>query len=264
MRVAAVQLELRDDETYEARLGRACALVRQAAGAALVLLPEMWTVGYFSFDQYAAGAERLEERTVPALAAEARRLGAYVLTGSFPERDGDALYNTSVLLDPRGRAVASYRKIHLFGYDSAETRLLTPGAAVTVAETELGRLGITTCYDLRFPELYRRMAEQGAALFLIASAWPYPRLEHWDLLTRVRALENLVFLAAANCAGVNRGARLVGHSRVVDPWGIAVAQAGDDEAIVQTEIDLAAVDRTRAAFPAWRDRVAALQAPALA
>jgi predicted amidohydrolase len=264
MRVAAIQLELRDDESYEARLARVCALVQRAAGVQLVLLPEMWTVGYFSFDQYAAGAEQLEERTVPALAAEARRLGAYVLTGSFAERDEERLYNTSVLLDPRGRIVTRYRKIHLFGYDSAETRLLTPGTDLAVADTELGRVGITTCYDLRFPELYRRMAERGAELFLIASAWPYPRLEHWLLLTQVRALENLVFLAAANCAGVNRGSRLVGHSRVVDPWGIAVAQAGDDEAIVQTDVDLQAVERTRAAFPAWRDRVASLQAPVLA
>lgn len=261
MRVAAIQLELHDDESYEARLARVRALIQRAQGADLVLLPEMWTIGYFSFDAYRAGAEQLEERTVPALAAEACRLNAYLLTGSFPERDGDALYNTSVLLDPRGRVVAVYRKIHLFGYDSAEARLLTPGRAVVVAQTELGALGITTCYDLRFPELYRRLAERGAEVFLVASAWPYPRLEHWLLLTQVRALENLVFLAAANCTGVNRGSRLVGHSRIVDPWGVAIAQAGDEEAIVTTEIDRAAVARTRATFPAWHDRVAALQGP---
>src|SRR3712207_4472346 len=97
MRLGVIQLELRDGESYETRLARVCTLVQQARGCELILLPEMWTVGYFAFDEYATGAEKLEERTVPTLAAEARRLNAYVLTGSFPERDGDRLYNTSVL-----------------------------------------------------------------------------------------------------------------------------------------------------------------------
>src|SRR5215207_9665540 len=224
-RVASIQLEILGGEPKAERIERAAALVESLAGVDLIVLPEAWNVGYFDFDRYAAGAETLEEETVSRLRAAARAAGAWVLAGSIIERHGDRLFNTSVLLDRAGEVRASYRKIHLFGYGSLERRLLTRGEDVVVCDTELGGIGLATCYDLRFPELFRAMVDRGAELFLIASAWPYPRVEAWSVLNRARALENQAWLISANCAGGDPAC--CGRSMVVDPWGTALAAAGD-------------------------------------
>ncbi len=170
-------------------------------------------MGYFSFDRYAAEAELLEGETVSHLRAAARAANAYLFGGSFVERGPRGLHNTSVLIDPTGEILAAYRKMHLFGYTSDEARLLTPGDEVVVAKAPFGTVGISTCYDLRFPELYRRQALAGAQLFLVASGWPYPRLEAWNVLNRARAIENQAFLASSNCVGVNRRRRGVPGGR---------------------------------------------------
>ena len=126
---------------------------------------------------------------------------------------------------------------------------------MVVIETELGKIGMSTCYDLRFPELFRRMVDKGAELFLVTSGWPYPRLEHWLMFNRIRAIENTAFLVSSNCVGINRGARFCGHSMMVDPWGVIVTSGGDEECILQAEIDLKKVETTRKEFPALSDRV---------
>lgn len=253
MRIASIQMDPGDRPKAE-NLARAEGLVRRAAGADLILLPEIWSVGYFAFDRYAAEAEPLEGETVAHLRALARAANAYLFGGSFVERGPRGLYNTSVLIDPTGEVLGIYRKMHLFGYTSEEARLLTPGEEVVVIKAPFGGVGLSTCYDLRFPELYRRQAVAGAQLFLVASAWPYPRLEAWQVLNRARALENQVFLASSNCAGTNRGRQFAGHSMIVDPWGTLLAGGGDEECVVATEVDLAAVEETRRRFPAFADR----------
>jgi len=123
------------------------------------------------------------------------------------------------------------------------------------SDADCGNLGLATCYDLRFPELFRKMLDQGAEFFLISSAWPAPRLEHWLLLNRTRALENLSYLISSNCAGINRGMQFAGHSLVVDPMGQIVAGSKDEECVVWGEADRDIVLRARAEFPALRDRV---------
>ena len=191
--------------------------------------------------------------------ALARSLGAYLHVGSFVEKTADGRFaNTSVLLDRTGALVASYQKMHLFGFGSDETKVLSPGTEVVTAATDFGRVGLACCYDLRFPELFRRMVDQGAELFLVCSAWPYPRLESWIMLNRVRALENEGFLISSNCVGITRGKQFVGHSMVVDPWGSIVAGAGDEETVVRAEIDPGMVARVRSVFPPLRDRVLAI------
>ena len=150
--------------------------------------------------------------------------------------------------------ILHYLKIHLFGYNSQETRLLTPGDAIVVADTPLGKIGLATCYDLRFPELFRKMVTQGAEIFLVCSAWPYPRLEHWLMLNRVRALENQCFLVSSNSVGLNQSIQLVGHSMIADPWGTILASAGDNEVIIKAEIDLDNLKDARDQFPALSDR----------
>ena len=255
MQVASIQVEIREGESKGERLERVGNLVDACAGSQLIVLPEIWTTGYFAFDRYAAESERLNGETVSMLAVKARSLKAYIVTGSFVERAGNRLYNTTVLLDPQGREIAVYRKIHLFGYSSEERKLLTPGNEVVTAGTEFGVVGLATCYDLRFPELFRKMLDKGVQFILISSAWPYPRLEHWLLFNQVRALENQCYLISANCAGKNRGNQFVGHSAVIDPWGVILAQAGDAQVVLQVEVDPQGVERARVEFPPVHDRV---------
>ncbi|MCL5958883.1 MAG: carbon-nitrogen family hydrolase [Chloroflexi bacterium] len=255
MKVASIQLKVSDDNDKQGRLERAKALIDQVGSADLILLPEIWNVGFFAFDRYEEQSEPLDGPTISAISDKAAQNGSYILAGSIVERTSEGLFNTAVLLDRKGNITATYRKIHLFGYNSAESKLLMPGREVAAVETELGVFGLSTCYDLRFPELYRRLVDKGAQAFLVVSAWPYPRLEHWNALNRVRAFENQCFLISSNCCGVSLGKQYCGHSSIVDPWGIPVASAGDYETVLQTEVDVRMVQETRDEFPALRDRV---------
>ena len=254
MRVTSIQLEIKD-RPKEETLRHVLTLLDRARGSDLILLPELWPSGYFSFARYAAESEPLDGPTVRTLQDKTRELKAFLLAGSLVERAGDRLFNTSLLLNTEGGLVARYRKIHLFGYQSEEPRLLTPGEEVVVAATPWGRAGLSICYDLRFPELYRRMVEQGAELFWVTAAWPAARVESWTVLARARALENQAFLFACNGAGVNRGVRIGGHSLLVDPLGKVLAEGANGEALVSAEVDLEAVRRIRSEFPALADRV---------
>src|SRR5680860_1459246 len=154
----------------------------------LIVLPELWTAGFFRFDDYADVSEPLDGPTVSLAAEHARSSASYVLTGSFVERGATGLYNTSVLLSPEGKPLLTYRKVHLFGYQSREPQVLTPGRDISVVATDLGRIGVSTCYDLRFPEFYRTLADQNVECVLIPAAWPYARVEHWRLLLRALSL----------------------------------------------------------------------------
>ena len=260
MRVAAVQFESGPDP--ESNVDRMVERVRDAAadGADLVVLPEIWNVGYFEFDGYRQGAESIDGPTLTRLRDLADELGIHLHAGSVVEREGEAegddgdLYNTTALVGPDGELLDTYRKVHLFGYGSEERDLLTPGERIVAVETDLGTVGLATCYDLRYPELYRAMVEAGVEVFLVASAWPNARLEHWQLLTRTRALESQAFLVAANLAGTNAGVDLAGRSVVVDPWGVPVTDAGRGERTALAEVDLEDVRAAREAFPSLADR----------
>jgi len=254
MRVTSIQLEVVDRPKSET-LAHVLELVDQASGSDLILLPEAWPCGHFSVHRYRQDSEPVDGPTVRALSKRASALGSAILMGSFVECDGADLFNTSVLLDAEGRAVARYRKIHLFGHGSGESKLLRRGDEVVVADLPWGRLGLSTCYDLRFPELYRLMVDRGAVLFPVVSAWPMARLEAWRLFSLARAHENLCFLASCNCAGVDQGIRYAGHSMVVDPLGQVVAEAGEGECTISADIDLELVREARERFPALDDRV---------
>lgn len=255
LKVSSIQFLIKDDENKEQRLERMLERIEACRGSQLIVMPEIWKTGYFNFDNYEAESESLYGETVTLLAAKARELQAYIMTGSFVEKDKGKLYNTSVLLNPLGEIIATYRKIHLFGYGSEEARVLTPGSQVVTVGTEYGTFGLATCYDLRFPELFRKMLDQGVDFYLIASAWPYPRLDHWRTLNQVRALENECYLISANCAGINKGKQYMGHSAIVDPWGVIIAGAGDEEVIITAEIEASEVKRVREIFPPVKDRV---------
>jgi predicted amidohydrolase len=254
IKVAAIQLAVAESGKA-ANLDHAIDLVRNSGGADLIILPELWNIGFLSFDQYLSEAEDRDGPTLGALRDLARESNAYLHTGSFVERDQDLFFNSSYLLSPEGEILANYRKVHLFGYESKEAQILTPGDSLTVADTPFGKVGMATCYDLRFPELFRQMVDMGANLFLVCSAWPYPRLEHWLMLNRVRALENQSFLVSANSVGRSRGGTYVGHSMIVDPWGVIMASGGDQEMVITARIDVEEISSARARFPALSDRV---------
>lgn len=254
MKIASIQMAaVEGDKT--ATIDSAVTKIMQCKGADLVILPEIWNIGFMSFDRYMTEAETYEGPTLSAVREAAVKIQAHVHTGSFVEKDGNRYYNTSYLVSPDGEILGRYRKTHLFGYNSKETKILTPGNSVTVVETSLGNIGMATCFDLRFPELFRTMVDRGTEIFLICSAWPYPRLEHWLMLNRVRAMENQCFLISANSTGINQGVQFVGHSMVVDAWGISVASGGDQEVIVSTDIELSDVHSARKVFPGLASRL---------
>lgn len=254
MRVTLLQLSVDRAVPFAERVEAACARVASCGDSDLVLLPELWATTYFAFDDYATTAEPLDGPTVAALSAAAASAGVHLHGGSIVERDGDRLFNTSLLFGPDGALLATYRKFHLFGYASREAALLTPGSVVGAVPTALGTVALSTCYDLRFPELYRLQVDAGATLFLVGAAWPAARLAHWQLLLRARALENQSFLAACGAAGHQGDVELSGRSAVVDPWGAVLAEAGGGPETLTLDIDLGTAAAARADFPALSDR----------
>jgi predicted amidohydrolase len=253
MRIASIQMSTIEGDKIST-IDKAIENIHRCEGADLVILPEIWNIGFMSFDRYIPEAENSEGQTLKRLRESAKEIGIYLHSGSFVEKRNDKYYNSSYLISPKGNILANYLKIHLYGYNSRETQLLTPGDAVVVADTPLGKFGLATCYDLRFPELFRKMVAQGAEIFLVCSAWPYPRLEHWLMLNRVRALENQCFLISSNSVGLNQGIQFVGHSMIADPWGTILAGSGDNEIIIKTEINLDSLKAARNQFPALSDR----------
>ena len=255
MKIASIQLELNDARSKEQVVAYALDMMDKCKGYDLLLLPELWNIGFANYDRYHAESEPLDGYTASAISQKAKELGAYVHGGSFVEKRDGKYYNTSVLFDRNGKQIGTYSKVHLFTYKSREPELLTPGAGISIIETEFGKVGLSTCYDLRFPEFYRKMADVGVSFILVPACWPYPRNEAWDVLNQARALENTCFLISCNAAGGQAGAMYLGHSKVVDPWGTVVAGTSFREAIVTAEIDPDLVNRVRTAFPVLKDRV---------
>jgi predicted amidohydrolase len=255
VRVAMIQLDCSSDEPVEQRVPRALALVDSVAREAdLLMLPELWHVGAFDVDAARDHAQPLDGPLVEALGGLARQHGVWLHGGSFAERaDEGQHYNTSVLFGPDGDLAASYRKVHLFGFDGGETVLMSGGDELFVVETPLGPTGLATCYDLRFPELFRALVDGGASAFLLTSGWPTPRIAHWDVLTQARAIENQAWLFACNEVGQQPGIRLGGHSTVVSPSGEVVVRAGEEPEVVFVDVDPDDAARWRAQFPVLND-----------
>ena len=251
MRVAAIQLRYGDDESLEDRTSRVADLVREQRDADLVVLPELWPQGGLAYTRWEDEAQPLDGPVVKAMRQAARDAAATVHMGSLVERDeAGRLFNTSLLLGPDGEVRATYRKVHLFGFGDGEPKLMTPGDGPVV----LDGLGFATCYDLRFPELFRALVDGGAEVVLMPAAWPARRAHHWRLLTLARAVENQSYVVACNTAGTHAGVPMGGGSLVVDPWGEVVAEAGTDEEVLVADLDRDLVRTTRSSFPVLADR----------
>jgi predicted amidohydrolase len=260
VRVSLLQIDVSDTESTGDRRERAAALVRAQAGADLVVLPELWTVGAFAADRFASGAEPVPDGpTTEALSAAALDAGVWLHGGSVVERgpENGELFNTSLLFAPDGTLTDTYRKIHRFGFDTGEATIMSAGREPVLRELPFAGavLGLATCYDLRFPELFRQLTTAGVTLQVVSAGWPEARRPHWSLLARARAVENQTYVLACAATGTHAGVQLSGHSVIVDPWGEVVAEAGPDETVLTAEIDPAYVAKVRADFPVLRDRV---------
>jgi len=257
-----LQIDVNEDESVESRRVRVASLVREQAGADLVVLPELWTTGAFAYEEFGTEAEPLEGPTYEAMAKAASDAGVWLHAGSIPERDPDGpLYNTSLIFSPSGDLAAAYRKIHRFGFDKGEAVLMGAGRDLVTVRLPGTTLGVATCYDLRFPELFRGLADAGAETFVIPAGWPERRRAHWTLLAKARAVENQAYVLACGTAGTHAGVPQAGHSIVVDPWGEVLAQAGPGEEVLTVEFDPGRVAVTRDQFPALKDRVLGLAPP---
>ena len=250
-KVASIQFQIKDEESKEQRFARVSALIDKARGADLILLPEMWNIGFLSFDNYESWGEAVNGPTADFLAQRAKDVGAYILGGSIVEKNGGKMYNTALFFGPDGDMMATYRKIHLVTRaGAAEARLLTGGSSPTVVDCDFGKVGISICYDIRFPELFRTMAvDMGAEAFLHVASWPLQRTENWMDMMHVRANENQAWLVSCGMCGSNGGVQNFGHSGIVDPNGISVAGSGLEETIVTGEIDLEYVREFRKGTP---------------
>ncbi|MCK0112088.1 carbon-nitrogen family hydrolase [Ornithinimicrobium sp. F0845] len=265
MRIALIQLEYADGEPIADRTDRVVELVRAQAGHDLVVLPEMWSAGAFDYRGWPDRTQTVDGQVVARVAEAAREIGAVVHAGSIAEApvdeagpQGRGLWNTSVLLDATGERIARYRKMHRFGFGNGEPRLMEAGEEVVVldlpAPAEGLRAGLSTCYDLRFPELYRAQVDEGAELFVVPAAWPSARVEAWRLLLRARAIENQCFVLGCNTAGTHARTEMGGYSAVVDPRGEVLAEAGTGQEVLSLEIDPGEVARFREEFPVLADR----------
>lgn len=254
MRICLLQLDGSLDTPLAERVDAVVGLVA-AQQADLVVLPELWAHGAWDVRSWESTAEELPGSVVPRLAEAARAATAYVHCGSFVERDTDGtLYNTSVVLDPAGGTVGTYRKVHRFGFDTGEAALLGAGTGPVVVEIDGTVFGLATCYDLRFPELFRGLVDLGAEAVLVTSSWPEARIAHWSVLARARAIENQVWVLACNQAGAQNRVALGGRSVIIDPMGKVLVEVGEEPGPVCSEVDLGLVPSTRAAFPVLRDR----------
>ncbi|MEP7370025.1 MAG: nitrilase-related carbon-nitrogen hydrolase [Dermatophilaceae bacterium] len=269
MRIAVIQIGYDDREPVADRVTRAADLVRAQAGHDLVVLPELWAPGGFSYQSWAERAERVDGPVAAAMSAAARDAGVMLHAGSIiehpangaPGPEGKDLWNTSLVFASDGSLAATYRKIHRFGFGRGEPLLLEAGSELSLVDVpdsspgaEPARAALSTCYDLRFPELYRAQLDAGATLFVIAAAWPAARVRHWTLLAHARAIENQCVVVACNTAGAHAGVEMGGHSQVVLPTGEVSAVAGGGQQVLSVDVDMSVVSAYRASFPVLSDR----------
>lgn len=261
-KLALCQMEVIDNK--DSNIKKALEMIKIAAEnkSDMVILPEMFNCPYDNskFREYAE--ERKNSKTLKAIKESAKELNLYIVAGSIPELEDDNLYNSSFIFDRDGEIIASHRKMHLFDIDIAgkisfkESETLSAGNQITVVDTELCKIGVAICYDIRFPELLRLMALRGAELIVIPGAFNMTTgPAHWETLIRARAIDNQLYVAAASPAR-NKELSYVayGNSMVADPWGEIVARAGEKEEIVYANIKLSRVNDVREELPVLNGR----------
>lgn len=262
LKVALCQLSVTADKQTNLKLAEANLQEAAAGGAQLAVLPEMFNCPYdiHCFRDYAE--EIPSGETTNHLARLARTHGLFLVGGSIPELAGELLYNTSIIFNPQGEIIARHRKIHLFdvrvknGIEFTESCVLSAGDTTTLFDTPWGKIGVELCYDIRFPELTRRMAKDGARLVIIPAAFNMTTGPvHWELLFRSRALDNQIFMLGTSPARDLQASYVAyGHSLAVNPWGQVLAQLDEKPGILMAELDLTKIEEVREALPILKQR----------
>lgn len=260
--VAAVQMISSPSVTENIATARRLVTQAAAAGATLVLLPEYWAIMGLQDGDKVAVAEPLGQGPIQDfMSALARELEIWLIGGTLPlaSDDPEKVINTTLVYNPQGEHVGRYDKIHLFGFTKGtesynEAKTIVPGTHVGVFEAPFGKVGMSVCYDLRFPELYRAMGP--VALIVVPAAFTYTTGHaHWEILLRARAIENQCYvLAAAQGGNHPNGRRTWGHSMLIDPWGAVKAVLAEGEGVVHGDIDLLFMDSVRQSLPALKHR----------
>jgi predicted amidohydrolase len=247
--VVQFDVKLGNVEANLAKVGQAVRALA-AAGANVVLLPEMWSCG---FDYDRMGQHAVQTPYILCDMGSLARECHVAIAGSLPQADGQGVKNTLYLVDEKGDIQSDYAKIHLFS-PGGEHDHFAAGDRPMVCDTEFGRSGFMICYDLRFPELCRALALDGAMVVMISAQWPLSRLAHWETLVKARAIENQVFVLAANRCGKDEQKEYAGHSMIVSPWGECLAQGEFSETNLFAEFALSDVTKVREAIPCFADR----------
>lgn len=253
MRVCALQMDVKkgDRAANHAALRRLAAEAKNLCSPDVIVLPELWSTGY-ALEQASELADELGDAAF--LGGLARELGTSFIGGSVLAEEGGKFFNRAQVIDSEGRYAASYDKVHLFRLMD-EDMFLAPGSRLSLFHAGGLRCASVICYDIRFCELPRRLAMEGAECLFVSAEWPIPRTEHWRTLLRARAIENQMFVAACNRCGVTEGTEFAGHSALIAPDGTVLAEAGKDEDIIWADFDPEQVRRTRAQIPVFTDRM---------
>lgn len=255
LRLALLQMHI-EAGNPEANFSKLASMLEEAVSQEqkpdVIMFPEMWNTGY-ALTEIQTIADRDGARTKAFLSAFSKKHSVHIIGGSIAELKSDKVLNTIYVFDREGNAVADYSKIHLFRLMDEE-KYLAAGDKPGRLEIEGAQAGMMICYDIRFPELARKLALEGAKLLFVPAEWPYPRLHHWRTLLTARAIENQMFVIACNRIGTSGSTEFFGHSIVLDPWGETIAEAGEEETIIYAEIDLSLVDGVRSKIPVFEDR----------
>jgi predicted amidohydrolase len=259
--IGICQIKVTDDK--KRNLGKAKKMIKEASleGARIIVLPEMFNCPYQD-NFFKKFAETYPAESTNLLSSLAKEFSVYIIGGSVPEKDGSKIYNTSYSFDKKGNLIAKHRKIHLFDIDVEgkikfkESDTLAPGDKVTVFDTEYCKIGVAICYDIRFPELIRKMVLDGAKIIIVPAAFSMTTgPAHWHIIARTRALDNQVyFLCASPARDLKASYIAYGHSLVADPWGKIIAEATEEEQILYCKIDLDYLEKIRAELPLLKHR----------
>jgi omega-amidase len=252
-KIAVIQMDLAFGNP-EANFAKAKERIAEAAGqgADVIVLPELWTTGY-DLNRLDEIADPEGRETSSLISELARKHSVHIVAGSVAARTGEGVANTLLVFDKHGNLAGRYGKAHLFRLMDEEKHLVAGNTAGLFRLDGVSCAGVI-CYDIRFPELARKLALGGAKILFVPAEWPHPRLHHWRTLLQARAIENQMFVVSCNTVGDSGGTSFFGHSMIIDPWGEVIAEAGDEETILAAEVDLSLADEVRGRIPVFADR----------
>ncbi len=254
-RVAAAQMDVALGDV-EANLKKVREMILRCAQEEVdyAVLPEMWLTGY-DFKNLPALAKEHSAKALEEIASLAKDNDLNIMAGSLPELDGEDVYNTAYMFNRKGDLETTYRKIHLFSFTGEERFIAGGDKLPDLVKSKDSHYGVTICYDVRFPEIYRPLGIQGAEIIFVPAQLPHPRLNHWRILLQARAIENQAFVVGCNRVGKFKKLEYFGHSMLIDPWGEILAEGEEEEGLIMADFDLDQAVKVREKMTVYQDRV---------